>query len=101
MRLNRDRRKILREAEKSLSIVYSAIEGVCDEESEAFDNLPEGLQESERGEKMEEAISNLEDAKEYVDEARDAIQNAIDSIDEVNMGNGSRRFSPASLHLHR
>ncbi|MGG7621296.1 hypothetical protein [Bacillus coreaensis] len=36
------------------------MESVKDEEQDAFDNFPEGLQVSERGEAMEDAISKIE-----------------------------------------
>lgn len=47
------------------------ISSVMDEEQESFDNLPEGLQCSERGEKMESAIESL--------------QSAIDSLEEIDL----------------
>lgn len=40
---------------------------IADDERDAFDNLPESIQESERGEKMEESIDNLEDASNELD----------------------------------
>ncbi len=47
-----------------------------DEEQEAFDNLPESLQETERGEKMSNAI-------EQMDYAISSIEDAIDNIEEA------------------
>ncbi len=38
------------------------IENIREGEEEAFDNLPESLQESDRGEAMQEAIDNLDSA---------------------------------------
>ena len=43
-----------------------------DEEEEKFDNLPEGLQKSKRGEAMQEAIEQLETACDNLDEAIDS-----------------------------
>ena len=40
---------------------------------EAFDNMPAGIQESERGERMQEAIDNLESAVGSVEEAVDYL----------------------------
>ena len=45
-----------------------------DEEEDKFDNMPEGLQESERGEAMQEAIEQLETACDNLDEVISALQ---------------------------
>lgn len=52
------------------------LEEIRDEEQDAFDNLPEGIQESERGEHMEEYISQMESAI-------DDMENAKSSLEEV------------------
>lgn len=56
--------------------LQTALEELKDAEQEAFDNLPESLQYSERGEAMQSYIENLE----Y---AYDNLQDAIDNISEV------------------
>ena len=48
-----------------------------DEEQDSFDNLPEGIQESERGQKMEEAIDAM-------DSAMDSISEAIEHLEEAS-----------------
>lgn len=48
---------------------------IQDEEQEAYDNLPDGIRESDRGEAMDDAICTLE-------EAMDAIGYAIDNCEE-------------------
>lgn len=72
--MNNDRRKQLERAKALLEEALSIIETCRDEEQEAFDNMPEGLQQSERGEKAEAACSAL-------DECADGTQTAIDSIE--------------------
>lgn len=60
--MNNIRRKKL---EKALSMIGSAkdiLDEVRDEEQEAFDNLPESFQYSERGEQMKQYIDSLEEA---------------------------------------
>ena len=49
--MNKARRKQLSEIQEKLAELKDMIETVLDEEQEAYDNLPESLQESERGEK--------------------------------------------------
>jgi hypothetical protein len=59
-----------------LEAAKSDLEMIRDEEQEAFDNMPEGLQGSERGEAMEEGIYQIE-------EAMDGLDSALDSLQEV------------------
>ena len=74
--MNKQRRKSLTEAYGKLAKVKESIEFLRDEEQEAFDNLPEGIQESERGEQMQEYVDSLENALTSLEEA-------IDYLDEV------------------
>lgn len=59
--MNNVRRKRLREAIELLEQAKWIIDEVKEEEQEYFDNMPEGIQTSERGEQMEEIIYNLEE----------------------------------------
>ena len=54
------------------------LEDLKQEEEESFNNLPESLQESERGEAMENAISNLDDAVTYLGEVIDYLESAME-----------------------
>lgn len=74
--MNKLRRKELNSIIEILEEANSRLEMVKDEEQEAFDNLPEGIQYSERGEQMEEYVSQM-------DEAYDSIQEAIDTLTEI------------------
>lgn len=76
--MNKDRRKALQGIIDQLTELKEAVESLQEEEQEAFDNLPEGIQFSERGESMEEAISNLEDAVNSIDEAISSIESATE-----------------------
>lgn len=58
--MNKTRFNELLEAIDSLDDAVSTIQEVIDEEQDAFDNLPPGLQDSERGAKMEDAINFME-----------------------------------------
>ena len=42
-----------------------------------FDNFPESLQESVRGEAMQEAIDNMESALDSIDEAISSVEEAM------------------------
>lgn len=75
--MNRERRKVIKELIIELEDLYSQLEEVKDEEQESYDNLPENLQESSRGEAASEAIDNLESALSSIDEAREYLESAI------------------------
>lgn len=65
--MNKARRK---ELEKALDLIERGkdmLEDIEAEEQEAFDNMPESLQESERGEHMQEIIDALEEYIGYLD----------------------------------
>lgn len=74
--MNKQRRKYLSTALEYLEQAQIIVESVKDEEQEAFDNMPEGLQYSERGEAMEEGLYTLE-------EIYDSIQEMMDQITEI------------------
>ena len=72
--MNKYRRTAIAEIVEQLCEARDSLESVKDEEEEAFENYPENLQYSERGEAMQEAIDNLEEALGGVNEAIDLLQ---------------------------
>ncbi len=76
--MNNARRKQILECIKDLLPIYEKVSDLQDAEESAFDALPESLQESERGQQMEEAASNLSEAVDFLDEAIDSLRNAIE-----------------------
>ena len=71
--MNAKRRKDIEKAVELLYEAKSMLETSLEEEKNAFDNLPEGIQCSERGEKMEEYIGYIEDT---ISSIEDSIENA-------------------------
>ena len=65
----------------NLKTIRDDLEGVRDEEQDAFDNLPEGLQAAERGQDMEAAIEALTEAFETLEGLIDGFD--FDLIDEA------------------
>lgn len=57
----------------------SYIESLRDEEQDCFDNLPEGLQQSERGEQMEEAVSFMDDAISAIEDINNLLEEIADA----------------------
>lgn len=50
---------------------------IKDAEEEAFDNMPEGLQATEKGERFNENIDSLQNAVDRITEAIEELNNAI------------------------
>lgn len=71
--MNKQRRKRIKEIIEKLQAL---VEDILDEEREAYDNMPEGLQMSDNGMISEEAQENLE-------AAIDALEEAIDCLEEI------------------
>ena len=71
--MNNERRKRIAAVIEKLEEAKCELEEIRDEEQAAFDNMPESLQESERGGTMQEAIDNLESAVGSVEEAVDSL----------------------------
>lgn len=76
--MNKERRKRLSEAVQSLEVVLSSVEDIIEEEQEAFDNLPESLQEGEKGQRLEENVEDLEAITERVSELISSIEEVIE-----------------------
>lgn len=89
--MNKARRASLKLALSKIETLTAYIEeikedlqGVLDEEEEAYENLPESIQGSERGEQMQEYIEALEEAIDSLDEF-DADE-LYTSIEEIILG---------------
>lgn len=77
--MNKNRRKEIREIINELEELKEKIEMVLAEEQDYYDNMPENLQGSERGEIAESAIFELE-------ESLDNIDNAIENLECAEIG---------------
>lgn len=71
--MNNERRKRIASALEQIEEVKSEIEQLAEEEREAYENMPGSLQESERGNAMEEAADNLDNAASSLEEAIDYL----------------------------
>lgn len=70
-----------KELQKAITLIEEAkeiIDNIGQGEQEKFDNLSEGLQQSEKGMKFEDAVSSLESAFNQLEEAVDEINSAIE-----------------------
>lgn len=64
--------------------VREMLEAVRDEETEALENMPEGLKESDRGQQMQEYIDNMDSTVDDLDMMD--IQATIDQLQEIVCG---------------
>ena len=71
--MNKERRRRIVDAIKKIE---SLVQNILDDEQEAYDNMPENLQESENG-------LNSVDAQENLEAAIDALEEAISCLEEI------------------
>lgn len=71
--MNAERRKRRDAMVELLSAIISDIEELKDDEECALENMPESLQESERGEKMRENVDSLEEIVSELESQRDYL----------------------------
>jgi len=72
--MNQERRKHLEEINETIGGLLAQVEELLEQENEAYDNLPESIQNSERGESMQTAIDNLESLQSSLEEAAGYIE---------------------------
>lgn len=86
--MNKDRRKRIEKVLAKLDQLRSdldddlrtELESLGEEEREAFDNLPEHLQQTERGQESSEAADELEAALEDFDAGREGLDECISRL---------------------
>lgn len=74
--MNNSRRGILASISEAIGELEARLQEVIDEEQDAYDNLPESIQNGERGQRSPEAIDALDQALESQSEARSQIEEA-------------------------
>ena len=75
--MNNERRGRLRVIKTKLDDLYEQIESVKDDEEYAFDNMPENLQYSMRGEESQDAVDALDEALEKLEEVTDLLEGVV------------------------
>lgn len=74
--MNKQRRMEIKNIIAELENIKTKLDNVFSEEQYAFDNMPENLQYSMRGEESQEAI-------DYMSEAVSSIEEAIDQLEGI------------------
>lgn len=77
--MNKERRAKLVDLRDRLTGIKSEIEEVKDAEQDAFDNLPESLQASERGQIIEGNVEIMFDVLEYLEQTDESLSGLLDA----------------------
>ena len=82
--MNKQRREKIRQLKAQIDLIKtdlkktsSELSSILNEEQDAFDNMPEGLQSSYRGMCSEDAIDNMEEASEKLDEVIELLGDIV------------------------
>jgi hypothetical protein len=76
--MNNDRRKEINRAVSLLQEALAILETARDDEQDYYDNMPENLQNSDRGQMAEQAVSNLEESCSSLEEAISSAENSAE-----------------------
>lgn len=76
--MNNARRKEISKAISMMEEAVAILADVKEEEEMAFENLPEGIQMSERGDAMQEWIDSLTEAEDGLQDVIDNLQYKLD-----------------------
>lgn len=77
--MNKQRRKKVESVFDQIQALIMELEEIRDQEQDAFDNLPEGIQESGKGEQMEEYISQMESAIDDLESSKSSLEEVFNS----------------------
>lgn len=76
--MNKNRREEIERATEALREILAILEQCRDEEQEYFDNMPENLQGSDRGQAAEQSASCLDDACSSLDEVIQSCESSVE-----------------------
>lgn len=95
--MNKDRRNELRNIASSVDDaldgfhpIIDDLELVISDEEDAYDNLPLSVQESSKGDIMQEYISDMEDIVSELEDLQSEVQEKLDEIKERILGIANR-----------
>ena len=74
--MNKERRKRISSVVDAINVALEEVRDLAGEEQDAFDAMPEGLQDSERGQASGEAAASIEEAVGMLEEAMDLLGRA-------------------------
>lgn len=75
--MNNQQRKRIQLLLNQLADIRAEIETIRDEEQGKYDNMPESFQQGEKGQRLEDIVSDLDNAVDESEAAEQSLQNAI------------------------
>lgn len=75
--MNKARRKLIAQLIERAEALIRDAETVRDEEQDYFDNMPESIQQADKGSKAEDCVQVLGDACEAAESLRDLLETAL------------------------
>ncbi len=75
--MNNKRRGEIKILKEQIIVIKKQLESIQNDEQFAFDSLPEGLQQSQRGEESEEAIDLMDNALDKLDDAISELEDIL------------------------
>ena len=76
--MNKERRRRLGNVYAALQAAKDELDWIREEEQDAYDNLPESLQVTERGFELQHNVENMETAGEALSEAIEALEEILE-----------------------
>jgi len=77
--MNKQRRRRIADLTNELDTLLETLTDLRDEEQEAFDNMPESLQDSERGQDIQDGLGTLDSAVDELGSIVDETRNLSES----------------------
>lgn len=75
--MNKVRRKRIEECYNSITEQLEALRGIMEEEQEAYDNLPESIQNGAKGDDMQECIDKMDQAISDIESGTQSLEDFI------------------------
>lgn len=76
--MNQTRRNRIREIQEKLTSLTEEVELLLEEEQGAYENMPDSIKESERGEKTMRAVDILENAKGEIEDSVSTLEDIFE-----------------------
>lgn len=76
--MNNERRAELKKAITHLDDARTIVEQIRDDEQDSYDNMPEGLQSSSKGERLEEITDQLSETASTIEQCVTDIEQAME-----------------------
>ena len=75
--MNKERRAKLVDLRERITAIKAELEEVKDGEQDAIDNMPESLQDGERGQAMAGNVEIIDDVIDYLDQSEESLSSLI------------------------